>query len=109
MGMFACRWSFLTSALVHHDVEQLGRNMFIVFFFSQMLYRDLGAVGVWFTYLLAGLGKWQYLDLYSASVPLCGVPGLCTSTCTATFTPNNLFARPPAQWILLKLWLCRIH
>ena len=57
VGLFACRWSFLTSALVHHDVEQLGRNMFIVFFFSQIVYRDLGAVGVWFTYLLAGLGK----------------------------------------------------
>lgn len=50
-------WSFVTSAFVNHNVEQLGRNMFVVFFFSQMVYRDLGAVGVWFAYLLAGIGN----------------------------------------------------
>ena len=50
-------WSFATSAFVHHNLEQLGCNMFVVFFFSQMVYRDLGAVGVWFAYLLAGIGQ----------------------------------------------------
>lgn len=30
------RWAFATSAFVHQNLEQLGRGMFIVFFFSQV-------------------------------------------------------------------------
>eukprot|EP00195_Chlamydomonas_chlamydogama_P011892 CAMPEP_0202891216 /NCGR_PEP_ID=MMETSP1392-20130828/1331_1 /ASSEMBLY_ACC=CAM_ASM_000868 /TAXON_ID=225041 /ORGANISM="Chlamydomonas chlamydogama, Strain SAG 11-48b" /LENGTH=300 /DNA_ID=CAMNT_0049574901 /DNA_START=30 /DNA_END=932 /DNA_ORIENTATION=- len=58
-------WSFITSAFVHHNLEQLGRNMFVVYFFSQMVYKDLGSIGVWFTYLLCALGanlaSWWWL------------------------------------------------
>lgn len=87
-GLFGCRLSFLTSALVHHSAEQLGRNMFIVFFFSQMVYRDLGAVGVWFTFLLAGLGEclYWYLGL-CLDVNL----QLCLDPCTMTFAPLHSF------------------
>lgn len=49
-------WAFASSAFVHQNVEQLGCNMFLLFFFSQMVYRELGGVGVWFSYVLCGLG-----------------------------------------------------
>ncbi|GAX82868.1 hypothetical protein CEUSTIGMA_g10294.t1 [Chlamydomonas eustigma] len=98
-------WSFISSAFVHHNFEQLGRNMFILFFFSKLVYRDLGAVGVWFTYILGAVGanvsSWVFLA-GAAKVKAVSMLGVASSGgAMAVFLASMVLSFTPSlAWVM---------
>ena len=49
-------WQFITAAFVHANWEHLLSNAFSLLVFGRMVEEEEGAFGIWFTYLVCGLG-----------------------------------------------------
>lgn len=49
-------WQFVTAAFVHANWEHLLSNSFSMLVFGRMVEEEEGAFGVWFTYLVCGIG-----------------------------------------------------
>ncbi|PRW58478.1 Rhomboid protease [Chlorella sorokiniana] len=49
-------WQFVTATFMHANWQHLSSNAFALLVFGRMVEEEEGALGVWLTYLLAGVG-----------------------------------------------------